>query len=615
MSDSYDVIVVGGGHAGAEAAWASAKCGASVALVTMDRTALGRMSCNPAIGGLGKGQIVREIDALGGLMGLAIDRAGIQFRVLNRRKGAAVRAPRAQADRAAYSCALLDLLSQAPQITIVEGTASALASRPTGAGGSRPRVTGVTLEDGRRLSADAIVLTTGTFLRGLMHCGTSQIEGGRMGEPSSVGMSESLEALGFTLGRLKTGTPPRVHRDTIDYDSCEIQPGDDPPAPFSFLTDSITQPQIPCWITHTSIAAHDCILANLDRAPLYCGQIQSTGPRYCPSIEDKVVRFADKSRHQIFLEPEGYDDQRIYCNGIATSLPRDVQEAFLHEIPGLGQARIIQYGYAIEYDWIPTHQTHVSLESKPAKGLFLAGQINGTSGYEEAAGQGLVAGVNAVRSIGGEQPFLLARDQAYIGVMIDDLVTRPPTEPYRMFTSRAEYRLQLRSDNADQRLTPIGRQLGTVDDWRWARFQQKSAAIAHIETLCKGTTIDGIPASLWSRRPEADVEALAGALRQTDHSMHSTDNLDQFLIDTKYSGYLVRQNLQVERFRRLESMPIPDDMDYASISQLRLEARELLGRFTPRTLGQASRISGINPADITLLWIHASRRRPLRPTA
>jgi len=587
----------------------ASKLGADIALITMRYQAIGRMSCNPAIGGLGKGQIVREIDALGGLMGLAIDRAGIQFRMLNRSKGPAVWAPRAQADRHGYPKVMQSLLAEARSLDIIEGTVEAISAQASSDSGGRRRVCSVTLQDGRVLKTRAIVLTTGTFLSGLMHCGLEKTEGGRLGEPAAVGLSASLRGLGLELGRLKTGTPPRVHRDSIDYDACELQPGDEVPTLFSSMTDAITQRQINCWITWTNHRAHQHILANLDRAPLYTGQIESTGPRYCPSIEDKVVRFADKPRHQIFLEPEGYDNERVYCNGISTSLPKDVQEAMVHEVPGLRHAKILQYGYAIEYDFVPTHQTKTSLESKLVEGLFLAGQINGTSGYEEAAGQGVVAGINAVRSLNGDEPFVLGRDEAYIGVMIDDLITKPPVEPYRMFTSRAEYRLRLRADNADQRLTPIGRALGTADNQRWKRYQRKRQAMAAIEALCDPGRINGMPLRTWIRRPNADVTDFAAALARLTDQTFCADALWQVLVDAKYSGYVERQAQQIERFRRLESLSIPEHIDYAAMPELRLEARERLARVAPRTLGQAARVSGINPADVTILWVYLSGRR------
>ncbi len=459
------------------------------------------------------------------------------------------------------------------------------------------------------LKCGSVILTTGTFLRGLMHCGERKTEGGRTGEAAAVGLSGALQGLGLTLGRLKTGTPPRVHRDSIDYDACEIQPGDETPTPFSWMTDAIRQRQINCWITWTNPGVHERIRANLHRAPMYSGQIKATGPRYCPSIEDKVVRFADKPRHQVFLEPEGYDDERVYCNGISTSLPEDVQASFLREVAGLAQAEILQYGYAVEYDFVPTHQTKVSLESKAVPGLFLAGQINGTSGYEEAAGQGLVAGINAVRSLRDDEPFVLGRDEAYIGVMIDDLITRPPSEPYRMFTSRAEYRLRLRGDNADQRLTPIGRALGVIDDRRWERFCRKRGAMDAITALADQGRIDGMSLRAWLRRPDADAATFADALAGVSDTTFCLDALEQVLIEAKYSGYVDRQDRQIERFRRLDSMMIPDRIDYGAVTGLRAEAREHLSRIGPRTLGQAARLSGLNPADLTVLWVYVKSGR------
>ena len=608
MAADYDVAVIGAGHAGVEAAHAAAALGARTALLTMDTNAICRMSCNPSVGGLGKGHIVREIDALGGLMARAIDATGIQFRTLNMSKGAAVRAPRAQADSHAYVAWMRDELQQGPGLDVIEATVSDVTTEDD-AGQSDRHVTGVVLEDERRLRAGAVIVATGTFLRGLMHCGRRQTAGGRIGEAAAAHLSACLERLGLKLGRLKTGTPPRVHRDSLDYDALEPQAGDDHPRPFSFLTDGLGQRQIQCWVTYTNEETHRLILDNLHQAPLYTGQISSTGPRYCPSIETKVVRFADKPRHQLFLEPEGYDSERIYCNGISTSLPADVQEEMVHSIPGLRRARILQHGYAIEYDFVPTHQIRMSLEAKRIGGLYLAGQINGTSGYEEAAGQGLIAGLNAARNLAGRPPVVLGRDQAYIGVMIDDLVTRPPSEPYRMFTSRAEYRLHLRADNADQRLTQLGRDCGLVTNDRWQRFQAKQEQMQAIRDRVAHLRRDGKPLEQWLRRPESTPADLRSALGTDTGAVVRNDAIEQVHIEIRYGGYLARQQRQIERFRRMESTAIPDYLDFKQMAELRLEARECLSRVGPRTLGQASRIPGINPADITVLWAYVSGRR------
>ena len=619
MRTDYDMVVIGGGHAGAEAAWAGANLGARVALITIDAAAVGRMSCNPAIGGLGKGQMVREIDALGGLMGLVIDSAAIQFRMLNKSKGPAVWAPRAQADGACYVAQLRSRLEAHPNLEIIEGCVTdiitrverrsdRLESRSPTTRVARPSVRGVELEDGRSFGTRAVLIGTGTFMRGLMHCGTVRTPGGRVGEAAADRISRCLLGLGFELGRLKTGTPPRVHRDTVDFDLLEEQSGDADPTPFSFMNDRVGRSQVPCWITHTNERTHELIRANLHVAPMYSGQIQSTGPRYCPSIEDKVVRFADKRRHQLFLEPEGRDSERIYCNGIATSLPAEVQREMLKTIAGLARARVLQPGYAIEYDFVPTHQTRASLETKRVRGLFVAGQVNGTSGYEEAAGQGLLAGINASRMLDGKPPVILTRDQAYIGVMIDDLVTRPPSEPYRMFTSRAEYRLHLRSDNADQRLTPLGRELGLVDDTRWDRYVRKTDDIRRARSLCERCAYGGQRLSNWLRRPDARLDELRRLLGP-DGTAFADAVLQQVLIEGKYAGYLARQQRQIEQFRNLEAMPIPPDVNYEAIGELRREAREKFSAVNPRSLGQAGRISGISPSDLTTLWIYLTARR------
>jgi len=618
MDKVFDVVVVGGGHAGAEAAAAAARMGCATALVTTRVEVIGRMSCNPAIGGIGKGHMVREIDALGGLMALATDRGGIQFRLLNRSKGPAVWAPRAQADRSIYAAAMVDLLRGVPNLSIVEGLVEEIRAEPGTAcgtakqdGAASPRqlrVTGVQLADGCELHCRAVVVTAGTFLRGLMHCGPERTSGGRIGEPAADGLSASLERLGLKLARLKTGTPPRVFRDSVDLDRLPTQPGDDPPPPFSFLTERITQPQIHCWITHTNERTHDLIRANIDRAPMYSGQIKSRGPRYCPSIEDKVMRFADRSSHQIFLEPEGYDSPLFYCNGIPTSLPRDVQEGMVHSIEGLEHARIAQYGYAIEYDWVPTDQIDATLETKRVAGLFVAGQVNGTSGYEEAAGQGLVAGANAAAGVLGREPMVLGREEAYVGVMIDDIVTRPPDEPYRMFTSRAEYRLHLRSDNADQRLTPLGRRMGLVEDDRWSRFEAKRQAIDALESELGSRRREGKSLTEWLRRPEVRLDQLAFEEGLSlDHL--PAEVLQAAEIRLKYAGYLEREERLIERHRYVESRTIPPTFDYSQVAGLRFEAREKFMRFRPRSLGQAARISGISPADIATLSLHVLRAR------
>jgi len=619
-ADDFDCIVVGGGHAGVEACHAAAKMGARTCLLTISRETIAKMSCNPAIGGLGKGQIVREVDALGGLMGLAIDATGIQFRLLNRSKGPAVRAPRAQADKYRYKDWVRRQLEATPNLTIIEAIAEEVLTRD----GS---VVGVRARDGRTFHAPTVVLTTGTFLRGLMHTGAEQVPGGRLGEPAAEGLSESLERIGLKLGRLKTGTPPRLDATTVAMEKVEIQHGDERPTPFSFMTRRIQQRQIPCWITYTNDRIHRLIRENLDRAPLYSGQITSTGPRYCPSIETKIVRFAEKKRHQVFLEPEDEQITTIYCNGLSTSVPKDIQEQILKLLPGTENARIIHYGYAIEYDFCPPIQLKSSLETRPVRGLFLAGQINGTSGYEEAAGQGIIAGINAVRKLQDAEPIVLGRDQAYIGVMIDDLLTmgiagqtQPEgqylgslNEPYRMFTSRAEYRLSLRADNADRRLTPIGRAVGLVGNERWSQFQNKVRDIQRLKDYLLHTRVGA--SSLWDqlRRPQSP---LAETLGQDPHIKKM--NLCEAVIETvttdaKYAGYLAKQERLAMGLRSLDEKKIPEDLDYNEVPHLRAEAREKLSAFRPDTLGQASRISGITPADITVIQIHLKKALSHRP--
>ena len=592
----FDVIVVGGGHAGVEAAMASARLGCRTALLSMNADSIGQMSCNPAIGGVAKGQMVREIDALGGVMGVITDSTGIQFRLLNRTKGPAMHSPRAQCDKKAYQYMAKRLVESQPNLTVRQELTDEIVVE---AG----RVAGVVVKGGFRYRSKAVVLTTGTFLQALMHTGETKTQGGRAGDISAEGLSGSLRRLGVELRRFKTGTPPRLNGRTIDFSRLEPQPGDDHPAPFSYLNDRINQPQVDCHITYTNEEVHSIIRANLHRAPMYSGQIEGIGPRYCPSIEDKVVRFGDRDRHQIFLEPEGRNTLEYYCNGISTSLPRDVQEEVIARVEGLENAEIMRFGYAVEYDFAPPTQLAPTLCLKDVPGLYLAGQINGTTGYEEAGAQGLVAGANAGLAVLEREPLLIDRSSAYIGVMIDDLVTKGVEEPYRMLTSRAEFRLLLRHDNADFRLTPLGRSCGLVDDHRWKHFEERAGQSEALQGKLRTIKHQDQTLEKILRRPESTWQDMAALAPELDPKLWLESAMSHVVTETKYSGYIERQALHVEQFQRLEEKKIPADLDFSLMTTLRFEAREKFAKLRPHTVGQAGRLSGITPGDVATLLI------------
>ncbi|NOX90819.1 MAG: tRNA uridine-5-carboxymethylaminomethyl(34) synthesis enzyme MnmG [Calditrichaeota bacterium] len=616
--NEFDIVVIGGGHAGIEAAVVAAKSGFKTALITLEKKKIGLMSCNPAIGGLAKGQLVREIDALGGVMGKIADLTGIHFKMLNTSKGPAVQSPRAQTDRALYAKIARQFVEQTPNLFIVEDMA-------VGVNIENYRISEVILRSGRAIKTKAAILTTGTFLNGVIYMGLKKMKAGRAGEFPVEGLTECLAAYGFESGRLKTGTPPRVHRDSIDYDKTEVQKPDKEPVPFSFSTEKITQPQINCYITYTNQKTHEILQSGFSRSPLFTGMITGAGPRYCPSIEDKIYRFSEKPRHQIFLEIEGYTSEEVYVNGFSTSLPADIQEKALRSIKGMENVKIMRLGYAVEYDYFPPHQLKRTLETKEVKNLFFAGQINGTSGYEEAAAQGLIAGINAVLNLKEEEEFCLDRSDAYIGVLIDDLINKVHTEPYRMFTSSAEFRLILRHDNADLRLMDKGFKLGLIDKETFKKFETKRRQINELEKIVRKTTIDPkmfdelfsesskpierpTKLEVLLKRPEIKLEPV---LKRISEEEYFPSSINEVEYNIKYSGYLKRQKRLIEKFRQLENKRLPENIDYQVIPALSAESREKLSRIKPTSLGQAARISGVKPADLSVLLIYLEKQKYL----